>query len=84
MSELQKLKRLWKDRDNQKQYIKWLGRYSKPFIGRITMVMILGILASGIGLSMAWVTKRIIDIADGTVKAAPNRILMFIGVIISI
>ena len=80
MSELQKLKRLWKDRDNQKQYIKWLGRYSKPFIGRITMVMILGILASGIGLSMAWVTKRIIDIADGTVKAAPNRILMFIGV----
>ena len=78
MSELQKLKRLWKDRNNQKQYIKWLGRYSKPFIGRILLVMILGIMASAVGLAMAWVTKRIIDIADGTVQTDTNRIVVFI------
>ena len=78
MGELQKLKRLWKDRNNQKQYIKWLGRYSKPFIGRILLVMILGIMASAVGLAMAWVTKRIIDIADGTVQTDTNRIVVFI------
>ena len=78
MSELQKLKRLWKDRNNQMQYIKWLGRYSKPFIGRIILSMLLGIIASGIGLAMAWVTKRIIEMADGTVEAPADRILTFI------
>ncbi len=63
MGKIQKAKALWKDRDNQMHYIKWLGHYSKPFVGKIALVMFINIFSSVIALVMALVSKNIIDSA---------------------
>lgn len=77
MGKIQKAKALWKDRDNQMQYIKWLGHYSKPFVGRIALVMFVNILNSVIALIMALVSKNIIDSATG---GGRDKVLFMIAV----
>lgn len=77
MGKIQKAKALWKDRENQMHYIKWLGHYSKPFIGRIALVMFLNIFSSVIALVMALVSKNIIDSATSGGK---NKVLWMIAV----
>lgn len=77
MGKIQKAKALWKDRDNQMQYIKWLGHYSKPFVGRIALVMFVNILNSVIALVMALVSKNIIDSATG---GGRDKVLFMIAV----
>ena len=73
----EKLVALWKDRDNQYKYTKWLMEYSKPYIGKITVIMILNLSTTGISLLMALITKRIIDNATGGVK---DNLLLMIGI----
>lgn len=56
-----KLKALWKDRDNQYKYTKWLVKYSKPYLGRIGFMMAISLLSTVISLVMVNVSKDIID-----------------------
>ena len=77
MGKMQKAKELWKDRNNQMNYVKWLGHYSKPFIGRITFVMLITMMTSVITLAMAIVSKKIIDIAGARTK---DGLLLMIGI----
>lgn len=72
---MNKLIKLWQDRDNQFHFAKWLVYYSKPYIGRIIINMILNITSSLIGISMSIVTKNIIDTAQ---NGAKNKVLSFI------
>ena len=47
-----KLKEVWKDRDNQYQYAKWLMKYSKPYMGRIALMMVFSITSTVVSLWM--------------------------------
>lgn len=73
----EKLVALWKDRDNQYKYTKWLMQYSKPYIGKITLIMLLNMSTTGISLIMALITKKIIDNATDGVK---DNLLMLIAI----
>ncbi len=77
MGKIEKAKALWRDRDNQMHYVRWLWQYSKPYIGRISLIMFLGIVNTVITLVMALVSKQIIDDATGGVK---NKVLTLIVV----
>ena len=60
-----KIKEVWKDRDNQYQYAKWLMKYSKPYMGRIIIMMVFSILTTLSSLWMVQISKNIIDNATG-------------------
>lgn len=77
MSKVEKVKALWRDRDNQMLYMRWLIHYSKPYVGRISMMMLLNVLNTVISLVMALVSKRIID--DATAGIGKN-LLVFIAI----
>lgn len=73
----EKIRNLWKDRDNQRKYAKWLMAYSKPYLGRIIAVTVLNLLATVVTLVMAMVSKRIIDDATSGRK---DSVLMFVAI----
>lgn len=56
-----KLKRLWNDRGNQYKYAKWLMKYTKPYLGRIILMMIFSLSGTVSSLVMVHLTKKIID-----------------------
>lgn len=58
---MSKIKNLWSDRSNKYQYAKWLVQYAKPYMGRITVMMMFNLLYTVVGLVMVTLTKRIID-----------------------
>lgn len=58
---MSKIKNLWSDRSNQYRYAKWLVQYAKPYMGRITVMMLFNLLYTVVGLVMVTLTKRIID-----------------------
>lgn len=72
---MNKLKQMWKDRDNQFLYVKWLANYSKPYVGRVFLVMMLNIAGSLVGIVMSLITRSIIDYAQA---GASNKVLNFI------
>lgn len=70
---MNKIRKLWTDRENQYRYAKWLMQYAKPYIGKIFFIMCLNLVSTVVTLLMAQVSKEIIDNAsDG------NPILMLI------
>ena len=54
-------KELWADRGNQMHYFKWLMSYSKPYMGRIILKMLLELSVTGMSLAMVAFSKKIID-----------------------
>lgn len=61
-----KIKSLWKDRQNQYKYAKWLMQYTKPYLGRIILMMTFSLSGTVSSLVMVHLTKQIIDNAtDG-------------------
>ncbi|MBE5937540.1 MAG: ABC transporter ATP-binding protein [Lachnospiraceae bacterium] len=76
-----KLKSLWKDRSNQLSYLKWMMGYTKPYIGRISLMMLVSVLQTVLTLVMVHVTKTIIDNAtDG--KEFVSFIVVYILMVI--
>ncbi|MCI6517403.1 MAG: ABC transporter ATP-binding protein/permease [Lachnospiraceae bacterium] len=61
---LKKIKSLWEDRDNQYRYAKWIMSYSKPYLGKILLVMFFGVAGTVASLIMVQVSKEIIDRAS--------------------
>lgn len=61
---IKRLKTMWDDRENQSRYIKWLMEYSRPYIGKILLVMLLGIANTVASLVMVQISKMIIDNAS--------------------
>ena len=61
---IKRLKTMWDDRENQARYMKWLMQYSKPYIGKIILVMFLGIVSTVASLVMVQISKVIIDNAS--------------------
>ena len=72
-----KLKEVWKDRENQYHYVKWLMRYSKPYMGRIALMMVFSISSTVVSLWMVQISKNIIDNATGGNKFLTLLIVYF-------
>ena len=68
-----KIKRLWEDRENQYKYAKWLMRYTKPYLGRIILMMVITLASSIISLIVVTLSKDIIDRAS-----AGNRFMSLV------
>ena len=58
---MNKLKQLWKDRDNQWSYFKWLMHYAHPYIGKILLMMSISLSETLATLFMVHISKMIID-----------------------
>lgn len=56
-----KIKKLWNDRQNQYKYAKWLMQYTKPYLGRIVLMMFFSLSGTVSSLVMVHLTKKIID-----------------------
>ena len=82
MGKLAKVKSLWKDRDNQFRYAKWLMKYTKPYAWKIAVMMFFNIATTVITLVMAIVTKDIIDNAIGGVREKVITGIIIYGVMI--
>lgn len=82
---MSKIKALWKDRDNQYKYFKWLMFYSKPYVWRIVLMMLLSLVGTGVTLWMVNVSKSIIDTATKSEVLADKThvivscILLYVG-----
>lgn len=61
---MNKLKKLWDDRENQYQYARWLVQYAKPYIGKIALMMGINLLSTVVSLAMVRISKIIIDNAS--------------------
>lgn len=79
---LNKVKGLWKDRNNQLRYAKWLLTYSKPYIGRITFMMLISLISTIASLIMVQISKTIIDNAtfgNGFVRLLVVYLALMLG-----
>lgn len=61
---MNKVKKLWADRENQVRYAKWLYEYSRPYIGRIVLMLFIHLAGTAVSLSMVQISKTIIDNAS--------------------
>lgn len=75
---MSKIKKLWKERSNQSQYLKWLIQYSKPYWWKLLLMMFIGLCSTGISLAMVRVSKEIIDLASSNVEFG-FLIVIYIG-----
>lgn len=57
----EKIKSLWNDRGNQYRYMRWLMQYSRPYWGKIVLMMGINIFSTIFSLIMVRVSKNIID-----------------------
>ena len=74
----QKVKNLWDDRENQKHYVRWLMKYSKPYTGRVLLLMAIRLFGVFAGIYMAILSQKAIDAAgDGS-----NILIPLIGYVI--
>jgi len=76
-----KIKTLWKERDKQYSYAKWMTGYVKPYRGRLALMIILSLLHTVISLTMVSVSKRIIDSAENH-NPITTLILVYIGLMV--
>lgn len=80
---IEKIKRLWNDRANQYQYAKWLMKYTKPYMGQISLMMLFNLLSTVVSLIMVTLSKKIIDNAtDG--NSFINLIVVYLLLVIGL
>ncbi len=68
MGKIEKVKALWRDRDNQMHYVRWICSYAKPFAWKIALIMLINVGLTAVSLAMTLVTKRIVDDSIAGVK----------------
>lgn len=79
---MNKLKQLWKDRDQQWEYVKWLFIYTKPYALKIAAIMFWSIGASLISIGMSLVMKQIIDKAQHGDNQILNTIIFYFVLVV--
>ena len=60
---MSKIKKLWRDREQQYRYARWLWQYSRPYLGKILLVVVFGLAETVASLLMVQISKEIIDLA---------------------
>ena len=76
-----KYKNFYHDRENQKNYAKWLFSYTKPYIPSLSVMLLFQIAASLLSLRMSLISKNIIDRATAG-KGIAYSIAAFVTVLI--
>ncbi|WP_022765659.1 ABC transporter transmembrane domain-containing protein [Butyrivibrio sp. XPD2006] len=62
MNKLKRYIRKYKqDKDQGRDYFKWLFSYTKPYLGRIIFLMIIGVGSTYVGIAYSVASKQIID-----------------------
>lgn len=56
-----RIKEMWRDRDNQVHYAKWLMSYARPYLPKIVLMMGFSLFSTVVSLIMVNLTKNIID-----------------------
>mgnify|MGYP004463457089 FL=1 len=77
-----KIKKIWQDRGNQYRYAQWLWQYSRPYLGKILLVMLFGLLETVASLLMVQISKGIIDHAtfgNAFVRLMVVYVLLMLG-----
>jgi len=74
---LDKYKKFYKDRANQKEYAKWLMHYTKPYLPSLLGLLLINIISVVLGTQMSIVSKDIIDRATAG-QPIVNAILLFV------
>lgn len=77
-----KIKKLWNDRGNQVRYAKWMMQYTKPYIGRIILMMLISLLQTIGTLVMVQITKVIIDNATDGANYV-HLIFIYVGLVVA-
>lgn len=74
---LEKYKKFYKDRANQKEYAKWLMRYTKPYLPSLSGLLLVNGISVILGTQMSIVSK---DIIDRATEGQPivNTIILFV------
>ena len=76
------LNKIWKDRENQTRYAKWLFSYSKPYVGRIILMMLISLISTVASLFMVQISKIIIDNAsfgNGFIRLLVIYLVLMLG-----
>lgn len=60
-SSKERVRELWGDRENQSKYFRWLLSYSKPYIWKITLMILVSVVGTMISIQMAVLSKNVID-----------------------
>ncbi len=55
---------LFKNRKETSKYVKWLAHYTKPYVWKISLMMLVSLASTGISLWMVDINKKIIDYAS--------------------
>lgn len=81
---MKKLIRFLKDWRNQSSYLFWLVRYSKPYLPKILLCMLINLLVTFLSTGMAVVSKHIIDKATSGDGIAAAIIIYIIATLLMI
>ncbi len=74
------LKRIFRSLKSKRGYARWLMGYTKPYLPRILILVGIGLLSTSVGVTLAVVSKRIIDSAtNGGINI--NDVWLYIGLI---
>ncbi len=79
---MNKLKALWKDRNNQYKYAKWLMQYTKPYLPKIILMMAFSIAGTLFSLWMVNISKEVIDRAT-TGNAFIHMIIVYLLLVLA-
>ena len=74
---MSKIKELWKDRNNQVLYMKWLMQYTKPYLPKITLMLVLSVSVTLFSLWMVNISKEVIDSATSG-NAFIHKIIIYL------
>ncbi len=74
--------RFIKDFSNQQKYIKWLMHYTKPYIPKLTFMMLLSIFGTFASIWTTIITQKIIDGASGG-KTLVDYIILYVVVVVA-
>ncbi|WP_051226388.1 ABC transporter ATP-binding protein [Butyrivibrio sp. MC2013] len=60
-SDREKLKEFLNNKENNKKYVSWLIHYSKPYIPRIVLLMLISMAGTFFSIELAVISKKILD-----------------------
>ena len=78
---MNKLKKLWKDRNNQYKYAMWLFHYTKPYLPKILLLLAFSISSTLFSLWMVNLSKEVIDSATSGTPFL-GKIVLYLLVVI--
>lgn len=83
-SVISKIKKLVKDRKNQKNYARWIMGYTKPFIPQLFFLLLMDIGVACISTGMALVGKKMVDYASNGENVQRYIVLYVLAVLVGL